>query len=260
MRLTRLAAVASVAGLALAGLALGEVPPVKPPAEPGLWSQFALWIATQQRELYGALRAALKGLEEGHAAALATLLALSFGYGVFHAAGPGHGKAIIASYLAANRDGVARGVALSAASSMAQAVTAIAIVGVLAIALDMAHRTVLRDAIWIERASFALAVALGLYLIGSAIYEAITKRHVHLFHAHGPEHVHGPGCGHDHAGKPAPAHAHAGDAHDHAHDHGHAHRHYHAHDHGHSHGPACAHGPRPPRRCASRSGPGSPPR
>lgn len=201
--------------IALAGVAAsGEAP------APGWWQSLLLYIAQQQRDLYLALREALAGLQQGHWAALATLLGLSFGYGVFHAAGPGHGKAIIASYLAATRDTLARGVTLSVLSSMAQAVTAIVLVGVLAILLDFASRTVMAEAIWIERASFVAAILLGLYLVAMAIYEAFTGRHVHLFHGHG-----GPAHTHDHHD-----HGHRHDHHDHHHhDHGHAgHSHVHA--------------------------------
>jgi ABC-type nickel/cobalt efflux system permease component RcnA len=55
------------------------------------------------------------------------LVALSFAYGVFHAAGPGHGKAVISSYMLANEVALRRGVLLSFLSSMLQAVTAIVV-------------------------------------------------------------------------------------------------------------------------------------
>ena len=41
------------------------------------------------------------------------LAALSFLYGVVHAVGPGHGKAIISSYVVANEETVRRGIVIS---------------------------------------------------------------------------------------------------------------------------------------------------
>ena len=46
-----------------------------------------------------------------------TLLGISFLYGIFHAAGPGHGKAVISSYLVANDETWRRGIILSFASA-----------------------------------------------------------------------------------------------------------------------------------------------
>ena len=66
-------------------------------------------------------------------AALGLLAGLSFAYGVFHAAGPGHGKAVISSYLVATGEGFRRGVALSALAALAQALAAIALVGLFAV-------------------------------------------------------------------------------------------------------------------------------
>ncbi len=60
------------------------------------------------------------------AAAVWTLLAISFAYGIFHAAGPGHGKAVISSYLVANEETARRGIALSFASALMQALVAVA--------------------------------------------------------------------------------------------------------------------------------------
>ena len=47
---------------------------------------------------------------------------MAFLYGIFHAAGPGHGKAVISSYLFANHETWRRGVVLSFASVVASAV------------------------------------------------------------------------------------------------------------------------------------------
>ena len=55
-----------------------------------------------------------------------TLLAISFAYGIFHAAGPGHGKAVISSYLVANQETARRGIVLSFASALMQALVAVA--------------------------------------------------------------------------------------------------------------------------------------
>ena len=67
--------------------------------------------------------------------AVAGLFGISFLYGVFHAAGPGHGKAVISSYLFANNETWRRGVVLSCASAMLQALVAILLVGIASIGM-----------------------------------------------------------------------------------------------------------------------------
>ncbi|WP_020177505.1 hypothetical protein [Methylopila sp. M107] len=129
-------------------------------------------------------------------AALATLAALSFGYGVFHAAGPGHGKAVISSYLIATGDGFRRGVALSAVAALLQAVTAVAVVGVFAVALKATSMAMVGATWWIEAASYAAVVAVGLWLVwrkGRSFVRALQGR---------SSHVHGPDCAHGHGVDP----------------------------------------------------------
>jgi nickel/cobalt exporter len=64
------------------------------------------------------------------------LAVLSFIYGVVHAAGTGHGKTIISSYVVANEETVRRGVIISFIAAGLKALTAIALVGILAFALN----------------------------------------------------------------------------------------------------------------------------
>ena len=59
------------------------------------------------------------------AAAVLALGAAGFLYGVFHAAGPGHGKVVITTYLATQRETLWRGIALAVASSLVQGLVAI---------------------------------------------------------------------------------------------------------------------------------------
>ena len=66
------------------------------------------WILAQESGFYRLLTGAIRAVKESGSAAW-MLAALSFGYGVFHAAGPGHGKAVIASYMVANERVLRRG-------------------------------------------------------------------------------------------------------------------------------------------------------
>ena len=54
----------------------------------------------------------------------------------FHAAGPGHGKAVIASYMMANDRRCERGVALALLAALLQGAVAVALVGVAALVFN----------------------------------------------------------------------------------------------------------------------------
>jgi nickel/cobalt exporter len=130
--------------------------------------------------------------------------------------------------LVANEETWRRGVVLSFASAMLQAVVAVAIVGIAAVILGATASVMKRAVDFIEIASFAMIAAIGAWLVwtkGRAFLAALQARL-----APRPA-MAAAGAGvttvHDH-------HHHDHDGHDHhAHDHSHAH-----HDHaGHSHGP-----------------------
>jgi ABC-type nickel/cobalt efflux system permease component RcnA len=185
-----------------------------PPPEPGFTmpkTGFLGWIAAQQRDFYQALTAALGQLKtDGNA--FFVLGSLSFLYGIFHAAGPGHGKVVISSYMLANERQVRRGVLLSFAAAMVQATVAVAFVLVAQLLLNMTSFAMSDAANWIGIASYALVALLGLWLIGRKIFgwghshkrdaDLTQKAHAHLHdhdhhdHHHGHEHDHEE---HDHA-------------------------------------------------------------
>jgi nickel/cobalt exporter len=92
------------------------------------------------------------------------LLLLGFAYGLFHAAGPGHGKAVIGAYLLAGRTTVATGVTLSIAAAIVQALVAIGIVGILAVVLHMPALQINKWSHGLEETTFALMALFGLWL------------------------------------------------------------------------------------------------
>lgn len=130
----------------------------------GPFTPFFLWIARQQSIFYRDLTDALANLSQsGHAAAI--LIGLSFAYGVFHAVGPGHGKAVIASYLLATGDRLKRGVVISFASALVQALTAILVVSVGTLILNVTAITMTRATDALEIASYALIALCGVWLL-----------------------------------------------------------------------------------------------
>lgn len=194
---------------------------------------FAGWILQKQAEFYRMLSGLIRASKADGRAAY-TLLGISFLYGIFHAAGPGHGKAVISSYLVANNETWRRGIVLSFASAILQAFTAIAIVGIAAAMLGATAKAMGNTVRVIEIVSYALIVLIGLRLLwvkGRAFLRLLRgekgAHHAHNHHDHGRGHHH-----HHHH-------------HDHHHDHAHAHdHHHHDHDHedeasawGHAHAP-----------------------
>ncbi|MEF2550439.1 nickel/cobalt transporter [Aurantimonas sp. A2-1-M11] len=122
-----LAAMAVEPALAKSSLGIGSAEVTAQPSGGFLGALF-IEIAVYQRQFFTSLRQALVALKSD-GAALPFLVGLSFVYGVFHAAGPGHGKAVISAYMLANEVQLRRGIVLSFASSLVQALSAIVVVG-----------------------------------------------------------------------------------------------------------------------------------
>src|ERR1043165_4096382 len=126
----------------------------RPAAEPQVGG-FVGWLLAKQSEFYREISATIRAAKSD-GSAVWTLLAISFAYGIFHAAGPGHGKAVISSYLVANQETVRRGIVLSFASALMQALVAVAIVAVGAWLLNVTAKTMCGAEKTIEIASYAL--------------------------------------------------------------------------------------------------------
>ena len=151
--------------------------------------------------LSGTIRAA-----KADGSAAWTLMGISFAYGIFHAAGPGHGKAVISSYLVANDETWRRGIVLSFASAILQALTAIAIVGIAAVLLGATAKVMGDTVRVIEIVSYALIILIGLRLLwvkGRAFLHLLrparknTRSRITIMHDHDHHH----GQHHDHASR-----------------------------------------------------------
>lgn len=210
-----LAALAIALGaLALVGLAgavlswalggIGAAPPPKSPFGIGLreggGSATGLtgWILATQSRFFQSLTDAVRTMKASGDAGWA-LIGISFAYGVFHAAGPGHGKAVIAAWIVANENALKRGLAMAFAAAAVQALVAIAIVTVAAGVLraTAARMTGLTNAV--ELASFAAVALVGAALTWRKAWRLAGRIAPDgAAHAHAPGEPCGPDCGHAH--------------------------------------------------------------
>ena len=157
------------------------------------------WLLAKQSEFYREMSSTIRAAKSD-GRAVWTLLSISFAYGIFHAAGPGHGKAVISSYLVANQETARRGIALSFASALMQSLVAVVIVGVGALLLNVTAKTMCGAEKTIEIASYALIAAFGARLVwtkGGGFIRALQRPQPALAmaaaaHHHGHDHGHGP--------------------------------------------------------------------
>ena len=215
-------------------LTAGRPSPSAPIAEPGMFAGVYNWLLTQQQRLNRELAAAVKELKQAGSFSAAMVLGfIGFSYGVLHAAGPGHGKAVISSYVLANRETVRRGILLSFLSAFIQALSAIVLVGVLFVVLNKTSMEMTAAERWIETISWAFVAAIGAWLLVGQLREIIARHRpstgtvkTHT-HARTPQSVGAAASNHRHD------HAHGGSGHQHHH------AHHHAHGSDHEHGPDC---------------------
>jgi nickel/cobalt transporter (NicO) family protein len=179
------------------------------------------WVLAKQAMFYRALSGMIR-LAKSDGSALWGLMGISFLYGIFHAAGPGHGKALISSYLVANEETWRRGIALSFASAIMQSLTAVAIVSVAAVMLGATAKLIGETVRVIEIVSYGLIILLGARLLWVKSRGFVSA--VHAYRTN-PKLV---PCGHE------PYHCEASDHLRQHHDYGGDHStHEHVHKHGH---------------------------
>ncbi|ESZ65701.1 nickel/cobalt transporter [Mesorhizobium sp. L103C131B0] len=201
----------------------------------GPFAHILMWINLRQQEFYRALATAMKAMRED-GSKMWLLIGLSFAYGIFHAAGPGHGKAVISSYMVANEVALRRGILLSFVSALLQGLTAI-LVMLLAYFVLRGTAISMTDAAWfMEIMSYVFVTLFGAWLLwrklGPTVQRWFGRAPAYSLSAAHAGHSH---SGHSHAG-----HSHAAQAHSHAlhvhHDHSHDHHAAHYDDtHDHSH-------------------------
>lgn len=201
----------------------------------GMFSGLLMWINQHQQAFYRSLSSAMKALRDDGGRIWGgqtwMLVGLSFAYGIFHAAGPGHGKAVISSYMLANEIALRRGVILSFISAFLQAATAIAVMLLAFFVLRGTSISMTDAAQFLETASYVFVTGFGAWLLwrkaGPVVGRMIGAAPAYSLSAAGAPHGH-----HDHDDC---------DAH---HDHGeHCSHGRHAHDDAHHHhdeGMACS--------------------
>lgn len=216
------AAVLALLGSSLGALVGSAAPAAKNPFGTGLREAapsatgLGGWILAVQSQFYRSLTGALAAAKQDSGAVWG-LVSIGFLYGVFHAAGPGHGKGVIAGYLLATRRTLIKGLGLSLAAALVQAGVAIALVGIAASLLHASAQGINASAGAIETASFGALVAVGLALLWRKSAAVVPGRdgaspaaeahsHEHGIHGHeshshrGHHHHHGHGHAHSHAG------------------------------------------------------------
>ncbi len=187
------------------------------------------WIIAQEARFYLPLSNAIRLVKSGGGAL--GLLGLSFAYGVFHAAGPGHGKAVVSAYVVSNERALRRGFVIAVLAALLQASIAVVLVAAAAFIFNATAARITGAARVLEMASYVGIIGLGFVLLwrkGGALLASIRVVPVPAVATLGPrlhagpsmrfstvaeptrfvaddctmDHVHGPSCGHVHMPDP----------------------------------------------------------
>ena len=157
---------------------------------------------------------------------LVVALGVSFLAGAAHALSPGHGKAVVAAYLAGSRGTIGDAVYLGTVVTITHTAGVFAL-GLVALYASQ-YLLVDRLLVWLSLMSGLLIVIIGGWLFWSR-WQAFrsgnsAEEHQHRHWPLGKPHSHSHGHGHHH--EHDHSHGHGGHEHSHGHDHGNGHHHY----------------------------------
>jgi len=111
-------------------------------------------------------------------------LLIAFAYGVVHTLGPGHGKAVVASYFVGEGGGFGRGVRMGVQIAVFHVLSAIVVVWLTDFALRQATGSGASDFRLVRLVSYGGIAAIGAFLLWRAVR---GLRHVHSHDQHGHE-------------------------------------------------------------------------
>jgi|GEM_PF-353319 len=176
-----------------------------------LWQSLTIWVNQKQIILSNTLTNYLQQFKKTNDYSFAVMLiGLSFLYGLVHAAGPGHGKVVVSSYIMANNQTMRRGILLSFLSSLVQGTVAVSLVAIPALVFSASGTTIKKLGLQFTQISYILIILLGVYLLYSLLHKKWkssrpapsthnhSHHHEHHDHNHDHEHDDDCGCGHSH--------------------------------------------------------------
>jgi len=168
---------------------------------PSILLQSILWQKTLHQQMTGLLQ---QVASNPHQAGL-TLMGFSLLYGVLHALGPGHGKVVIATFLATHPTKMKTSLQLTLAAAVVQGGMAIALVTVMLGVLQLSSRQLHLSSYWLEKGSYLLVSGLGVWLCWRALQQLwLTLRppaaRMTITRILPADHQHSDhcGCGHQH--------------------------------------------------------------
>lgn len=171
------------------------------------WSQILLQSVLWQKDLHRQMTQLLQQVAEQPHQAGISLVIFSLIYGVLHALGPGHGKVVIATFLATHPSRVRTSIRLTLLASLLQGSVAIVLVTVMLVLLKTSSRQLHLSSFWLEKGSYLLVIGLGVmigYRALRALWLALRPRPAPVFRAFQPPHQHDEHCGCGHAHLPTP--------------------------------------------------------
>jgi len=190
-----LAPLAAAVFLAVSGLAHATGSPLgigtaEPSFQPigGPLAPIFLYVNYEQQAFYRALTLSIEAMRKDPWQ-LWTLIGLSFAYGIFHAAGPGHGKAVISSYMVANEIELKRGIAISFVSAFVQGLVAVLVVAAAYFVLRGSGITMTQATNTMEISSFVMVILFGGWLLFRklrSMIRAMPERRVAMATPAGP--------------------------------------------------------------------------
>lgn len=173
------------------------------------WPQLLMQSVVWQKGIHQEMAALLQQVKAAPQQAGLSLMLFSLGYGVLHALGPGHGKVVIATYLATHPARLKSSLKLTFAASLVQGMVAIILVTLVLVVLQLSSRHLHQSSFWLEKGSFILVILLGAMLSWRAIkrlYQAVKAMRpapalrINSLQPLPADHVHSAncGCGHRH--------------------------------------------------------------